>query len=46
MGLGADGGNVTVETTPPEVDAEKGVGVTGAGNGTYFAGDEIYIRVR
>lgn len=43
--LCAGGGNVTLETTPPEVDASKGLKVTGAGNGTYFAGDEVFLSV-
>lgn len=43
--LGLDGVNITVDTTPPEVDAELGVDIWGADNDTYFAGDELYVRV-
>lgn len=45
VGLGADGGNVIVETTVPVVDAEKGVEVSGDGNGTYSNGDTVFITV-
>lgn len=44
-GLGADGGNVIIETTIPAVDAEKGVEVSGDGNGTYSNGDTVFITV-
>lgn len=43
--LGFDGMNITLDTTPPEVDAELGVNIWGADNDTYFAGDELYVRV-
>ncbi|CAM9102436.1 unnamed protein product [Scytosiphon promiscuus] len=42
-GLGTDGGSVTVDTALPEVDTEKGVEVSGGGNGTYAFGDTVYI---
>lgn len=44
-GLGVDGGNVTVDTTPPEVDVGKGVKVAGDGNGTYASGETVFITV-
>lgn len=44
-GLGVDGGNMIVETTAPAVDAEKGVEVSGDGNGTYSNGDTVFITV-
>ncbi len=48
QGLGADDGSVsviTVDTTPPEVDASKGVTVSGDGDGTYVYGDTVFITV-
>lgn len=44
-GLGSDGGSVTVDTTPPEVDVERGVVVTGYGNGTYTHGDTVFVTI-
>lgn len=44
-GLGVGGGNITIETTPPKVDVVRGVEVSGAGNGTYAAGDELFITI-
>lgn len=44
-GLGADGGSVTVDTTPPEVDVTRGVEVSGSGDGTYTYGDTVFITV-
>lgn len=43
--LGVNGGNISVDTTPPEVDEGLGVEVWGASNETYFAGEEVYVRV-
>lgn len=45
VGLGADGGNITVDTTPADVDSNKGVVVVGSGNGTYAAGETVFIAV-
>lgn len=45
VGLGADGVSLTVDTTPPEVDASKGVEVSGGGGGTYVYGDTVFITV-
>ncbi|CAM9243696.1 unnamed protein product, partial [Ectocarpus sp. 8 AP-2014] len=44
-GLGSDGGSVTVDTTPPEVDVERGVVVIGYGNGTYTHGDTVFVTI-
>lgn len=44
-GLGSDGGSVTVDTTRPKVDAERGVEVGGYGNGTYTHGDTVFVTV-
>lgn len=45
MGLGADGRNISISPTRPEVDVTRGVSVSGAGNGIYFARDEVFIVV-
>lgn len=45
VGLGADGGSVIVDTTPPEVDVARGVEVSGSGDGTYTYGDTVFITV-
>lgn len=44
-GLGVDLLNVTVDTTPPEVDVARGVEVSGSGNGTYTYGDTVFVTV-
>lgn len=44
-GFGADGGSITIDTALPEVDTEKGMEVSGDGNGTYAYGDAVYITV-
>lgn len=44
-GLGIDGGSITVDTTPAEVDPSRGIEVAGYGNGTYTSGEEVYLRV-
>lgn len=45
VGLGADGGSVTVDTAQPEVDVARGVQVSGSGDGTYTYGDTVFITV-
>lgn len=44
-GLGTDGASVVIDTTPPEVDAGRGVEVSGDGNGTYANGDTVFVTV-
>lgn len=44
-GLGIDGESVAVDTTLPALDTEKGVEVSGDGNGTYTYGDAVFITV-
>ena len=44
LGLGVDGGNIAIDTTPAEVDPSRGVEVVGYGNGTYASGDLVYVR--
>ena len=43
--LGVDGGMITVDTTPAEVDEGKGVEVSGGGNGTYTSNDAVFVTV-
>ena len=43
--LGGDGGMITVDTTPPEVDEGMGVVVSGDGNGTYTNNDAVFVTV-
>eukprot|EP00752_Nemacystus_decipiens_P003960 g3626.t1 len=45
VGLGADGGSVTIDMTPPEVDVARGVEVSGSGDGIYTYGDTVFITV-
>lgn len=45
IGLGMYGENITIDTTGIEVDAARGIEVSGDGNGTYASGDEVFITV-